>query len=119
MRDEAGFTLLETVVALVIMALGVTALARLTANGLAASEQAERLAVATQLARSLLARTGVDAPLAEGEERGAWQGYPWRRTVRLLPQELPVEFVPVQVEVTVGRDPGITLTSLRLAERAP
>lgn len=119
MNTDGGFTLLETVVALVIMALGVTALARLTANGLAASEQAERLAVATQLARSLLARSGVDAPLAEGEERGAWDGYDWRRTVRLLPQELPTEFVPVQVEVTVGRAPTVTLTSLRLVERAP
>lgn len=123
MSSQSGFTLLETVVALVIMALGVTALGRLTATGLAASEQAERLAVATQLARSLLARTGVDDALAVGEDGGAWDdGYRWRRTVRPVPQELPADFVPVEVQVTVGRgqrDPTVTLKSFRLVERKP
>lgn len=123
MSRQDGFSLLETVVALVIMALGVTALGRLTATGLAASEQAERLAVATALARSVLARSGVDDTLAEGMAEGAWEdGYRWRRVVRPVPQDFPADFVPVEVDVTVGRgprDPTVTLTSFRLVERKP
>jgi general secretion pathway protein I len=120
-RDR-GFTLLEVLVALVIFGLAFGVLAQIFQTGFRQSATAERMTTATLLARSQLARVGVDLPLEIGEiEEDAGDGF--RIRTRVEPAELEVavdEFVPLLVEVTVdwgaaANDAQVALTTLRLA----
>jgi prepilin-type N-terminal cleavage/methylation domain-containing protein len=123
-----GFTLVEVVVALLIFGLTFAVLARIVQTGVLQSARAETMTTATLLARSQLARIGVDVPVAAGELEGdAGGGFRWRIVVR--PAELeggqddPATdqvVLPHQVEVTIAwgegtREQALTLTSLRLA----
>jgi general secretion pathway protein I len=129
-----GFTLVEVVVALLIFGLTFAVLARIVQTGILQSGRAEVMTTATLLARSQLARIGVDVPIAAGELEGdAGGGFRWRIVVR--PAELEGDrddaatdqvVLPHRVEVTVAwgegsREQALTLTSLRLAtaEEAP
>jgi general secretion pathway protein I len=116
----AGFTLLEVLVALVIFALVFGVLAQIFQTGLRQSTTATDTSTATLLARSQLARVGVELPLAAGESAGeSADGLRWHTLIQLA--EPPTEeqsFVPYLVEVTVawGSRPAeqVTLTTLRL-----
>jgi general secretion pathway protein I len=125
---RCGFTLVEVVVALLIFGLTFAVLARIVQTGILQSGRAETMTTATLLARSQLARIGVDVPVTAGELEGdAGGGFRWRIVVR--PAELegdrdeaPTDQVvlPHQVEVTIAWGEGtgeqaLTLTSLRLA----
>jgi general secretion pathway protein I len=129
-----GFTLVEVVVALLIFGLTFAVLARIVQTGALQSARAESMTMATLLARSQLARIGIDVPVAAGQLEGdAGGGFRWRILMR--PAELegdrdgPAtdrEVLPHQVEVTIAwgegaREQALTLTSLRLAtaEEAP
>ena len=81
-RRERGFTLLEVLVALVIFALLFGVLAQIFQTGLRQSAVAEQASAATLLARSQLARVGVEVPLAEGELAGETEdGLRWRTAI--------------------------------------
>ena len=114
-----GFTLLEILVALVIFALAFGVLAQIMQTGLRQSAVARSLAAATLVARSELARVGVEVPLqaADGETE---DGMRWHTDVELI--EAPNEHqslgtYQVQVTVTWGPSPAdqLTLTTLRVA----
>jgi len=123
-----GFTLVEVVVALLIFGLAFAVLARIVQTGVLQSARAETMTTATLLARSQLARIGVDVPVAAGELEGdAGGGFRWRIVVRRAAleggQDDPATdqlVLPHQVEVTIAwgegtREQALTLTSLRLA----
>jgi prepilin-type N-terminal cleavage/methylation domain-containing protein len=129
-----GFTLVEVVVALLIFGLAFAVLARIVQTGVLQSARAKTMTTATLLARSQLARIGVDVPVAAGELEGdAGGGFRWRIVVRRAAleggQDDPATdqlVLPHQVEVTIAwgegtREQALTLTSLRLAaaEEAP
>jgi len=80
MRRTRGLTLLEVVIALAVLAIGVTALQRLTARSLgtlaADAEESRALAVA----RSLLAEAAL-APPEPGREAGERAGLRFEREV--------------------------------------
>ena len=116
-----GFTLLEILVALVIFALAFGVLAQIIQTGLRQSGVARSIAAATLVARSELARVGVEVPLeaarAEGETA---DGLRWHTDVELV--EAPSEqrsLATYQVQVTVTWGPSqaeqLTLTTLRVA----
>jgi general secretion pathway protein I len=116
-----GFTLLEVLVALLIFGLAFGVLAQIFQTGFRQSATAEQMTTATLLARSQLARIGVDLPLEIGEiEEDAGGGF--RIRTRVEPAELEVaadEFVPLLVEVTVAwgslaDEAQVALTTLRL-----
>ena len=120
--QSSGFTLLEVLVALLIFALAFGVLAQIFQTGFRASATAERTTTATLLARSQLARIGIDLPLEIGEiEEDAGGGF--RIRTRIEPAEIEVaadEFVPLLVEVSVAwgleaDDGQVALTTLRLA----
>jgi general secretion pathway protein I len=119
---ERGFTLLEVLVALLIFGLAFGVLAQIFQTGFRHSATAERTTTATLLARSQLARIGIDLPLEIGEiEEDAGGGF--RIRTRVEPAEIEVaadEFVPLLVQVSVvwglEADQGeVALTTLRLA----
>lgn len=117
----AGFTLLEVLVALLIFGLVFGVLAQIFQTGLRQSSAAERMSTATLLARSQLARIGIDVPLEIGEtEEDAGDDFRVRTTI--VPAELETgndDLAPVLVEVVVAwgtppDDRQVALTTLRL-----
>ena len=77
-----GFTLVEVVVALAILAVSLGALLRIFSNDLSRASQIEAEVVANSLAQTLLARAGIDQPLVNGETSGQFNnGFRWRLRV--------------------------------------
>src|SRR5262249_40420277 len=102
-----GFTLLEVLVALAVLAVALVSLLGLQNRNLLLTMQAERLSTATLLAREMLTRTQLEGPDAARVTSGDFsslhpQQYPefrWHRTVRPAPLEGLWE---LRVEVTWG-----------------
>jgi general secretion pathway protein I len=126
--EEDGFTLVEIVVALAILALSVTVLLGVISDGLRRTDQAARMARATSLAQSLLAKLGTELPAQQGETTGELaDGFRWR--LRLEPygdnvdrQQWPVGAYNVSAEIAWGAGGGersVVLTTLRLGAKEP
>ena len=80
---EAGFTLLEVVVAVAIAGLALVGLFQAGSGGLFAVDTAARAEEALQRAQSHLAAVGRDAALVEGDSSGDdGGGYRWRLQVQ-------------------------------------
>ncbi|WP_340116985.1 prepilin-type N-terminal cleavage/methylation domain-containing protein [Pelagibius sp. 7325] len=119
----AGFTLLEVLVAFVVLGFALTALYGQFFTGLRSLRGSDGLAEATRLARNRLAVTGIETALVPGEATGAFaNGFTWRQTVvpyrgeLALPQYGAVRPFEVTVSVTVpgAGAPAVALTELRL-----
>ena len=113
-----GFTLLEVLVALLVFGLVFGVLAQIFQTGFRQSSAAEAVATATLVARSHLARVGVDRPLEIGETEEEADGGLRVRTV-IQPAELEeteLDLMPLLVQVTVAweREGQVALTTLRL-----
>jgi prepilin-type N-terminal cleavage/methylation domain-containing protein len=113
-----GFTLLEVLVALLCFALVFGILAQIMRTGLRQSAAAEEAALAGLLARSQLARVGVELPLAPGEVEGEAEGMRWRVATRLaepLAEESDIATWRIDVTIAWGEaGQELTLTTLRL-----
>lgn len=116
-----GFTLLEVLVALLIFGLVFGVLAQIFQTGFRQSSTAEAVTTATLLARSHIARIGVDLPLEIGEtEEETNGGFRLRTTITPAAfEETELELIPLLVQVTVAwgpieRERQIALTTLRL-----
>jgi general secretion pathway protein I len=99
-----GFTLLEVLVALAVVATALVALLSLHARNLAMVASDQRLARATLLAQEVLTRTLVENPFPEpSEDSGTFADFPdfsWR--VRVLPgpsEDLEETLREIQVRV--------------------
>jgi general secretion pathway protein I len=79
---EAGFTLIETLVALIIMIIMATLLYRGFSGGLRAADAAEGAETALRVAQSRLAALGAAVPLRAGEREGSEEGVQWRTVLR-------------------------------------
>jgi general secretion pathway protein I len=124
---QRGFTLLELLVAFVILALAVGVLMRSFGQGLRNAALTEEYTLATLHVESVLATLGVEEPLSEGELGGEFDdGYWWQASIRRYedpdaPQlEADTGITPYQVTVRVywgeeSRDPhSLSLETLRL-----
>jgi general secretion pathway protein I len=121
-----GFTLLEVLVAFVILALSLGVLLGIFSAGLRNTRLAADYSAAVALAESRLAELGVTSPLVPGIEEGAGAGpFRWRAEVVELD---PVDEVGgpgaarlYRVEVEIAWDSllgprTVSLATLRLAE---
>ena len=122
-KRQRGFTLIEIIVALAILAVALGALFQAFSGGLQATAVAGRQAAAVMLAQSLLDRIGQDIPLVAGEQTGVSEdGLRWSIAIApspLIARERRADspLLPFDVLVTVaadGRRP-VALTTLRLA----
>lgn len=125
---EAGFTLLEVVVAVVIAGLALVAMFQAGSGGLFAADTAARAEEALQRAQSHLAAVGRDAALVEGDVSGDdGGGYRWRLKVMPAAQRQTVAadgvtpqyatLYAIQVSVSWqsrGHERAVTLRTLRL-----
>ena len=80
---QAGFTLLEFLVAFALLSAITSALLAAFAVAARGDHQAAFVTRATTLAKSKLAAIGVESPLQPGTLTGKFEnGYPWRSDVR-------------------------------------
>ena len=122
--SERGFTLIEILVAFVIVALALGALLQIFATGLRSSSAAENYTIAALLAESKLAGIGVEEPLEEGDQSGEFDnGFRWATNVRPYddggPTLAPGAIQAFEVSVTVRwggpmRERSVSLATLRL-----
>ena len=125
-----GFSLLEVLVAFIILSLALGVLMRIFSGGLGNIGAAEHYSQAVAIAESQLAAAGVESPLTEGEYAGETEnGYTWRTSMQRYDagtQPLEGVVLPVdlyRVEVTVNWDNTATiprtlrLVTLRVAPR--
>jgi general secretion pathway protein I len=125
---EAGFTVVEVVAALAILAASLGVLLDIMSNSIRQTGRAESLAEAGSLARSLLAKIGTELPLRDGEITGqADRGFRWRVNIEPFGdgtdrREWPVAAHQVFAEVSWrdGREErSLVLTTLRLGQKEP
>ena len=109
---EAGFTLLEALVAFAILALALAALLQGTITGLRASQRASRTEEALARARSRLAALEA-APVVPMDQRGDdGGGFAWR--LRVVPEASSGGVTLYAVTVAVGWRDGGTPREVRL-----
>ena len=121
-----GFTLIEVLVAFLILAFSLGALFNLFSGSLRSVRQGEDYAHATALARAQLARIDADGIDGRGIEAGeAEDGYRWQVEVASLPASAEGsgdgDFEPLAVTVTVSwgalDNRSVALSTVRLARR--
>jgi general secretion pathway protein I len=126
-KREAGFTLVEVIVALAILSVGLSALLGMISGGLQQTTNAERKAEAGSLAQSLMAQVGTEWPIKSEERDGQFpNGYKWHLKVHQYGseqerEEWPVGLYAISTEVewddsTQRR--SYELTTLRVGPRA-
>ena len=124
-----GYSLIEVLVAMTILAMSLTVLMRIFATGLQNVAVSADYARAVIVAETRLLAAGLDAELRQGESEGLIdERFYWLRTVenhalteRTGAQELPVSAFLVTVAVAWehrGRTRRISLNSVRLAATA-
>ncbi|MBU2532612.1 MAG: prepilin-type N-terminal cleavage/methylation domain-containing protein [Alphaproteobacteria bacterium] len=121
-RVERGFSMLETIVALVILALALATLFQAYGDGLGAISAASRHADARLLAESLLAE--VAEPATPRSSNGRHRGLTWQLTVKPATGDLaasvaggPLRLYEVAATVRWAPNRQIILRSLRLGQQ--
>jgi general secretion pathway protein I len=111
MNRDNGFSLLEILVAFSILAISLGILLKIFASGVNTAMIAEEYTVATQIAESLMAKTGIEEPLVVGGSSGTEaEKYHWQVTVENstnladVEDENDVSLLAVRVIVQWGDD---------------
>ena len=79
MNKNKGFSLLEILVAFTIMAVSLGIVLKIFSSGVNTAIISEDYIIATQIAESLMAKTGIEEPLSIGEKSGTeGDKYQWR-----------------------------------------
>lgn len=94
-RSDAGFTLVETLVALAVFALAFGGIYRAFDGGWRALRRAQLDVEAVEVAKSSLAAVGVETPLTEGRQTGRTaDGVSWQIDIRRRTTGDRLEFRP-------------------------
>lgn len=115
---DRGFTLLEVIVALAIVAATLTAMAQIFSGGFRNAVTAKDYLSALVRAESEMARLGTELPLHPGETRGRYDdGMRWERSVQLESRgrSLAAYEATVRVSFDDGRR-SVSLTTLKLTD---
>lgn len=127
-RRNAGYTLIEVLVAFMILALALTVLLRIFSGGVRSVSVSSEYARAVLIAESRLAAAGIDGVLAPGETSGIDDDrYEWTRTVheytpspdyKASVQNVPAYFVTVSVAWPHGEGTrSIDISTIRLLRK--
>lgn len=93
-RAQAGFTLIEVIVAFVLLALVLTAVFQIFSTGLSRAADLDEYSKALVVAQSRLAATGVEDKLERREASGQSEDGRYRWTVRIEPYQESREGAP-------------------------
>jgi len=103
MNNNKGFSLLEILVAFSILAVSLGILLKIFSSGVNTAMVAEEYTMATQIAESLMAQTGVIEPVTAGNSRGTEnEKYHWQINIENITSPVAgdeVEYMTVQVIV--------------------
>lgn len=130
MNKQRGLSLLEILIAFSILALSLGILLKIFSAGVNTASVAEEYTTAVQIAESLMAQTGVEIPLQQGETSGVEnERYHWLVSVSPFtpsvenfdPATSTVLLFKVYVMVAWGdgqaSDRQVELTTLRLVNK--
>lgn len=126
-RQQLGFTLIEVLVAFMILAMSLSVIFRIFSDGLRNVAISEDYAQAMLVAEAQLASAGLDEPLLDGVTAGKWDArFRWQRVVEpYRPWEqdkaltVPLQAYRVTVSVDwsdAGQTRQVTLSSVRLVQ---
>lgn len=111
MKRARGFTLLEVMLAFVILAVAMGLLLSMLSRGLGQVRQSQEETEATLHAQSLLDQLGVLEPIREGESDGEFSDGRFRYRLEIAETEDPV---PAPVTPMVVADPTLALGEPKL-----
>lgn len=126
-RQQLGFTLIEVLVAFMILAMSLSVIFRIFSGGLHNVAISEDYAQAMLVAEAQLASAGLDEPLLDGVTAGEWDTrFRWQRVVEpYRPWEqdkalaVPLQAYRVTISVDwsdAGQTRQVTLSSVRLVQ---
>jgi general secretion pathway protein I len=120
----AGFTLIEVLIALAIVAVSLTAIGSLMAATVRGTRSIEQHLTLVETARAIEAGLPDRSDLVTGSLTGATGGYRWRVDVApfrasFIDPQLPTPWLPQAVVITVQSPAGpiLRLNSVRLRRR--
>ena len=106
MRHERGFSLLETIAAMLLLAVAFTAVMRVSGSSTRATSQVRAVDRASMWADSKLESIGRSDPLVAGDSSGRFdEAFDWHMTVKPEPGERP-ELRLYRVDLDVGWSEG-------------
>jgi general secretion pathway protein I len=125
-RAVAGFTLIEVVVALALVAVALTAIGSLIATTIRGTRSLDQHLSLAETARAIeAALPGRDDLTAGSSSSGEMAGHRWRIDVRpftasFVDPRLPTPWVPQTVVITVRapNGPVLQISTVRLRQRA-
>lgn len=123
LRDEAGFTLIETLAALTVLTLILVVLLGGLSQMASRGRDAEVMREALRLAKAKLDGIGITEPLSPGESAGRFEnGFEWRLRIREAPKASNANFAGASVEIAVSAPangvrmpPAVSLVTFKLA----
>jgi len=120
-----GFTLIEVVVALALIAVSLVSIGALMASNIRSTRALEQHAALIEVARAVTAGLPDRTQLVNGATRGAMADHEWRIDVAPFPldadeAQLPTQWRPQKVTVRVQAPSGqmIELQTVRLQRRS-
>jgi general secretion pathway protein I len=117
--DEGGFSLLEVIVAFVILSMTLAAVMQIFSGGLRNAKTSQAYLAALRQAESRLARLGIETRLVEGVTHGRTaEGLRWTQTVSQLERDGRTSLYSAEVIVELpSGNRSVRLTTQKVVQR--